>query len=321
MAASMAMASSVAAWSLSHNSHSHSLLVSRRLPLPLLKPKLLVLVSSQHRHQYHVPLLSLRCRCSAEERGTARDTNEDHPPEGEGEGEGEDPAPQEEEGESMFSGPLFDWPDETHEDVAKAFERLYGPAYSAESHLGGNIYHMDPVVDKLIDEFDNLIVTKPVDDFEERVIQVRRVTKVVKGGKNLSFRAVVVVGDKKGHVGVGLGKALEVSEAVVKAVINGRRNIVTVPLTKHLTFPHRATGKFRAAEVMLRPAAPGSGVIAGGAVRAVLELAGLQNALGKQLGSDNALNNARAAVVATQQMRHLADVARDRGIPMEELWK
>ncbi|KAJ4789941.1 30S ribosomal protein S5 [Rhynchospora pubera] len=312
MAASMAMASSVAAWSLSHN--SHSLLVSRHLPLPLLKPKLLVPVSSQHRHQYHVPLLSLRCRCSAEE---ARDTNEDHP----AEGEGEDPAPQEEEGESMFSGPLFDWPDETHEDVAKAFERLYGPAYSAESHLGGNIYHMDPVVDKLIDEFDNLIVTKPVDDFEERVIQVRRVTKVVKGGKNLSFRAVVVVGDKKGHVGVGLGKALEVSEAVVKAVINGRRNIVTVPLTKHLTFPHRATGKFRAAEVMLRPAAPGSGVIAGGAVRAVLELAGLQNALGKQLGSDNALNNARAAVVATQQMRHLADVARDRGIPMEELWK
>ncbi|KAJ3687332.1 hypothetical protein LUZ61_016496 [Rhynchospora tenuis] len=312
MAASMAT-------SLSSLSHRLSLR-PQYLPLLPLKPSSL---SFSHHVPSPSPLLSLRCTPPESE---ASETDPIPEQEQEQDQEQETAALEEEEEEEdgeppMFSGPLFDWPDETEEESGTAFERLYGPAFSGKSYLGGNINCMDGVLNKLIDEFDNLIITRPVDDFKDRVIQVRRVTKVVKGGKNMSFRAIVVVGDGKGHVGVGVGKALEVAEAVVKAVINGRRNIVTVPLTKHLTFPHRATGKYRAAEVMLRPAAPGSGVIAGGAVRAVLELAGLQNALGKQLGSDNALNNARATIVATQQMRHLADVARERGIPMEELWK
>ncbi|KAG9140365.1 hypothetical protein Leryth_019605 [Lithospermum erythrorhizon] len=159
------------------------------------------------------------------------------------------------------------------------------------------------------------------DGFDERVVQVRRVTKVVKGGKQLHFRAVVVVGDKKGQVGVGVGKAKEVVSAVQKSAVNARRNIISVPMTKYLTFPHRSDGKYGAASVMLRPAAPGTGVIAGGAVRIVLEMAGVENALGKQLGSNNALNNARATVVAVQQMRQFSEVAEERGIPMEQLWK
>ncbi|KAF2303316.1 hypothetical protein GH714_016600 [Hevea brasiliensis] len=159
------------------------------------------------------------------------------------------------------------------------------------------------------------------DGFEERVVQVRRVTKVVKGGKQLHFRAIVVVGNKQGQVGVGVGKAKEVIAAVLKSAVNARRNIVTVPMTKYSTFPHRSEGDYGAAKVMLRPASPGTGVIAGGAVRIVLEMAGVENALGKQIGSKNALNNARATVVAVLKMRQFRDVARERGIPMEELWK
>lgn len=162
---------------------------------------------------------------------------------------------------------------------------------------------------------------KPRDGFDERVVQVRRVTKVVKGGKQLHFRAIVVVGDKQGQVGVGVGKAKEVIAAVQKSAVNARRNIVTVPMTKYLTFPHRSEGDYGAAKVMLRPASPGTGVIAGGAVRIVLEMAGVENALGKQLGSNNALNNARATVVAVQKMKQFREVAQERGIPMEELWK
>lgn len=159
------------------------------------------------------------------------------------------------------------------------------------------------------------------DGFDERVVQVRRVTKVVKGGKQLHFRAIVVVGDKNGKVGVGVGKAKEVISAVQKGAVDGRRNVISVPLTKHSTFPHRANGKYGAAEVMLRPGCPGTGVIAGGAVRIVLELAGLKNALGKQLGSDNPLNNARATLVAIMKMTSFSEVAEMRGIPMEEMWK
>ncbi|GLU22991.1 hypothetical protein SLE2022_390260 [Rubroshorea leprosula] len=159
------------------------------------------------------------------------------------------------------------------------------------------------------------------DGFEERMVQVRRVTKVVKAGKQLHFRAIVLVGDKQGQVGVGVGKAKEVIAAVQKSAVNARRNIITVPMTKYLTFPHRAHSDYGAAKVMLRPASPGTGVIAGGAVRIVLEMAGVENALGKQIGSKNALNNARATVVAVQKMRQFRDVARERGIPVEELWK
>ncbi|KAL8108005.1 small ribosomal subunit protein uS5c [Apium graveolens] len=217
--------------------------------------------------------------------------------------------------------PSFDdGPQETEDEIAAAYEELYGPAYSGVSLLGNDIYVMDSKVKKS-GALGKIKKEKVRDGFDERVIQVRRVTKVVKGGKQLHFRAVVVVGDKKGQVGVGVGKAKEVVAAVQKSATNARRNIVTVPMTKYSTFPHRADGDYGAAKVMLRPASPGTGVIAGGAVRIVLEMAGVENALGKQLGSNNALNNARATVVAVQQMRQFSEVARDRGIPMEELWK
>lgn len=217
--------------------------------------------------------------------------------------------------------PSFDeGPPESEDEIAAAYEELYGPAYSGVSVLGNDVYVMDSKVKKTT-SFGKVKKDKIRDGFEERVVQVRRVTKVVKGGKQLHFRAVVVVGDKKGNVGVGVGKAKEVVVAVQKSATNARRNIITVPMTKYLTFPHRSDGDYGAAKVMLRPASPGTGVIAGGAVRIVLEMAGVENALGKQLGSNNALNNARATVVAVQQMRQFSEVARDRGIPMEELWK
>ncbi|XWS19617.1 hypothetical protein CRYUN_Cryun31cG0031000 [Craigia yunnanensis] len=223
--------------------------------------------------------------------------------------------------EGFTQPPSFDdGPEETEDEIAAAYEELYGPAYSGISVLGNNVYVMDSKVKKT-SSFGKIKKEKVRDGFEERVVQVRRVTKVVKGGKQLHFRAIVVVGDKQGQVGVGVGKAKEVIAAVQKSAVNARRNIITIPMTKYLTFPHRSDGDSGAAKVMLRPAAPGTGVIAGGAVRIVLEMAGVENALGKQIGSKNALNNARATVVAVQKMKQFREVAQDRGIPMEELWK
>ncbi|KZV53235.1 hypothetical protein F511_21492 [Dorcoceras hygrometricum] len=224
--------------------------------------------------------------------------------------------------EDFIPPPSFDeGPIESEEDIARAYEELYGPAYSGETFLGNDVYVMDSKVKKTTGLGSQTKKEKVRDGFDERVVQVRRVTKVVKGGKQLHFRAVVVVGDKQGNVGVGVGKAKEVVAAVQKSAINARRNIITVPMTKYKTFPHRSEADYGAAKVMLRPASPGTGVIAGGSVRIVLEMAGVENALGKQLGSNNALNNARATVVAVQQMRQFSEVAEERGIPMEELWK
>ncbi|XP_034697855.1 30S ribosomal protein S5, chloroplastic [Vitis riparia] len=224
--------------------------------------------------------------------------------------------------EGFVPPPSFDdGPMETEDEIASAYEEIYGPAYSGVSLLGNDPFVMDSKMKKSTGFGSKVKKEKVRDGFEERVVQVRRVTKVVKGGKQLHFRAVVVVGDKQGQVGVGVGKAKEVIAAVQKSATNARRNIITVPMTKYLTFPHRADGDYGAAKVMLRPASPGTGVIAGGAVRIVLEMAGVENALGKQIRSKNALNNARATVVAVQKMRQFSDVARERGIPMEELWK
>lgn len=128
---------------------------------------------------------------------------------------------------------------ESEEEIAAAYEELYGPAYSGVSVLGNDIYVMDSKVKKETGFGSSKKKEKVKDGFEERVVQVRRVTKVVKGGKQLHFRAVVVVGDKKGQVGVGVGKAKEVIAAVQKSAVNARRNIITVPMTKYLTFPHR----------------------------------------------------------------------------------
>ncbi|MEM6251450.1 MAG: 30S ribosomal protein S5 [Cyanobacteria bacterium P01_D01_bin.156] len=157
-------------------------------------------------------------------------------------------------------------------------------------------------------------------EWQERVVQIRRVTKVVKGGKKLSFRAIVVIGNEKGQVGVGVGKASDVIGAVKKGVADGKKNLVDVPLTKSYSLPHPSTGEAGGARVFMRPAAPGTGVIAGGAVRTVLELAGVRNVLAKQLGSGNQLNNARAAADALAALRTFSEVAKERGIPLEKLY-
>ena len=150
--------------------------------------------------------------------------------------------------------------------------------------------------------------------WEERVVQVRRVTKVVKGGKKLSFRAILVVGDEQGQVGVGIGKASDVIGAVKKAVSDAKKNIISIPLTNFKSIPHPTSGISGAAEVIMRPSAQGSGVIAGGSVRTVLELAGVQNILAKQLGSSNSLNNARAALNALSNLKTFKEVLDERSI-------
>jgi small subunit ribosomal protein S5 len=156
--------------------------------------------------------------------------------------------------------------------------------------------------------------------WQERVIQIRRVSKVVKGGKKLSFRAIVVVGNEKGQVGVGVGKAGDVIGAVRKGVADGKKQLIDVNLTKSSSVTHYSRGVSGGAKVMIRPAAPGTGVIAGGAVRTVLELAGVKNILAKQLGSNNPLNNARAAINALESQRTLSEVAEERGVPLEHLY-
>ena len=157
-------------------------------------------------------------------------------------------------------------------------------------------------------------------NWEERVVQVKRVTKVVKGGKKLSFRAIIIIGDENGQVGVGIGKATDVIGAVKKGVADAKKNIISVPLTKENSIPHRINGISGAAQVIMRPSAPGSGVIAGGAVRTVLELAGIQNILTKQLGSNNILNNARATIDGLLNLRNFQQTAKDRGLIISSLY-
>lgn len=136
-----------------------------------------------------------------------------------------------------------------------------------------------------------------------KIVKVRRITKVVKGGKKLRFGALVIVGNRKGRVGVGVGKADDVIEAVKKAENNGRRNLIDIPLTKVSSIPHSVTGQYGACNVLIKPARDGSGVIAGGSVRVLLEAAGVQNILAKQLGSNNLLNNARATICALKSFK------------------
>ena len=159
---------------------------------------------------------------------------------------------------------------------------------------------------------------KPQSEWTERVVQISRVTKVVKGGKKLSFRAIVIVGNQKGQVGIGCAKASEVIIAIQKAIADGRKNVVTVPIFK-TTIPHPITGKSGAGAVMLRPASEGTGIIAGGAVRSVLELAGIENILSKSLGSKSPLNAASATIEALKSLTPFSDVAKKRGLTMAEL--
>ena len=149
-------------------------------------------------------------------------------------------------------------------------------------------------------------------EFKEKVVNIARVTKVVKGGKKMGFRAVVVVGDMKTRVGLGVGKAAEVSAAIRKGVEAGKKNMITVSLYSG-TIPHDVLGKFSASSVILRPAPRGAGVIAGGAVRTVLELAGLKNIVAKSLGSANPINVARASLNALGALKNIETVTAERG--------
>jgi len=148
----------------------------------------------------------------------------------------------------------------------------------------------------------------------ERLIKISRVSKVTKGGKKLSFRAIVVIGDEKGQVGVGVAKADDVVNAFKKAKTDGKKNLIKIPLTKTLSIPHEVIGNFGACKIIMRPSIEGSGVIAGGAVRTVLEVAGIKNVIAKQLGSDNLLNNARASISTLKNLTTKSEVLKKRDL-------
>lgn len=156
-------------------------------------------------------------------------------------------------------------------------------------------------------------------ELKDKLVAVNRVTKVTKGGRTFSFSAIVVVGDENGIVGHGLGKAKEVTEAISKAIDDAKKNLIRVPIL-HGTVPHVQKGKFGGAKVMLRPASEGTGVIAGGAMRAVLESVGVHNVLAKSQGSSNPHNVVKATIDALGQMRDAVTVAKQRGLSLEKVF-
>jgi len=156
-------------------------------------------------------------------------------------------------------------------------------------------------------------------ELKDKLVAVNRVTKVTKGGRTFSFSAIVVVGDENGIVGHGLGKAKEVTEAISKGIDDAKKNLIRVPIL-HGTVPHLQKGKFSGARVLLRPASEGTGVIAGGAMRAVLESVGVHNVLAKSQGSSNPHNVVKATIDALSQMRDAVQVARQRGVNLDKVF-
>ena len=159
--------------------------------------------------------------------------------------------------------------------------------------------------------------------FIERVVAINRVSKVVKGGRRFGLTALVVVGDRNGHVGIGMGKSQEVPTAIKKGVEDAKKNMFSVPLTDEKTLPHEIIGEFGAGRVLIKPAVPGTGVIAGGAARAVLELSGVENVLCKSLGTDNVMNVVKATAEGLKEMQSPESVAERRGISVAKIygWK
>merc|ERR1711933_53388 len=171
-------------------------------------------------------------------------------------------------------------------------------------HLSPANFVASLVSEEEVVEYYNIKIRKTKEKFKERVVQIRRITKVVKGGKQLSFRAVIIIGDEKGLVGVGVAAAKEVVGAVAKAVANAKKNIITVPLTRNRSIPHRIESHIGASR---------------GATRVVLESAGLRNIFGKQLGANSPLNNSRATIAGLKSLRTLSQASNDRGIPLDQL--
>lgn len=156
-------------------------------------------------------------------------------------------------------------------------------------------------------------------EFVEKLIKLNRVAKVVKGGRRFSFSALVVVGDQNGQVGYGFGKANDVAEAIRKSIEKAKQSMIRVPLQKS-TIPHEINGRFKSANVLLKPASPGTGIIAGGPVRAIMEVCGINDILSKSLGSKNTMNILKAAFNGLENMFDAKVVARERGKTLSELW-
>jgi len=156
-------------------------------------------------------------------------------------------------------------------------------------------------------------------EFVEKLIKLNRVAKVVKGGRRFSFSALMVVGDRNGRVGFGFGKANDVAEAIRKSIEKAKKNLITVPI-KNSTVPHEIIGNFKSASVLLKPASPGTGVIAGGPVRAIMEACGIHDILSKSLGSKNTMNIVKATFNGIENIFDAKEIARNRGKSLDEMW-